>query len=242
MHELDWQRLQRRLLLGGVAPRFARRTVVELRNHLQDLVQAASADGAEHEAAREQALEQLGDEDQIVAEALAKSELKTWAYRYTRSMFLAGPVLLYVVAVLGITFAYTVPIFSVMDLSLSEPWPTWYFWLARLTTWFCEYLLTPLIACGFCVLAIRRGVPLFWPLLGIGMLLFLGSGWNSVVEMPAGPRQGGLSFQWGYQFIPWRPVQVGWVQTLEQLLRIAVYSALLYGLLNRYRPFGSVRP
>ena len=41
MHELDLSRLQSELLRSGVAPRHVRRTVDELNDHYEDLVEQA---------------------------------------------------------------------------------------------------------------------------------------------------------------------------------------------------------
>lgn len=237
MREIDFDRLNQRLLLAGVAPKYVRRTISELRNHLEDLVRQELTMGHTELEAKENAYALLGDENQIVNEAIAKPEIKTWSRRFTKSVFLATPTIVYIAAVLGITIAYVLPAFALFGFDVNDPWPTWYFWIARITAWFSEYLLTPMIAFFFCMLAIRRGVHLLWPMTGIGIVVFFGSGWETLVEIPIDARSVGISLSWGYAFIPWRPVQMEWGQTLEQLVRIGVTMGMIYALPRFYQPY-----
>ncbi|MDP6417062.1 MAG: hypothetical protein QGG54_18800 [Gammaproteobacteria bacterium] len=66
-----------------------------------------------------------------------------------------------------------------------------------------------------CIFARQRNIELFWPIVGIAIAVFLGSGWNSVVRIPTEEMHGSLSMQWGYAFIPWRPVQISWTTNLN---------------------------
>ena len=89
MHDLNFSSLKQRLLLGGVAPKYVTRTIKELRAHLEELKKDARSEGLAEPDVIRQANGRLGEEDAIVKEALAKSELKSWSHRYTNpSMFL----------------------------------------------------------------------------------------------------------------------------------------------------------
>lgn len=82
MREIDFQPLVKRLLRKGLAPGHARRTVDELRDHYNDLVDQAVDAGAGSARARSLAAERLGAVDDFVAEMASRRELKTWPYRY----------------------------------------------------------------------------------------------------------------------------------------------------------------
>ena len=77
MHELNLSNLQRRLLLGGVAPKYVSRTIMELEAHFEELKQAACNAGVSEQEAIRGSNRKLGEEDVLVREALAKPELKS---------------------------------------------------------------------------------------------------------------------------------------------------------------------
>ncbi|NKB34902.1 MAG: hypothetical protein GKR91_17540 [Pseudomonadales bacterium] len=237
MHELDLNRLNKRLLLGGVAPKFASRIAKELENHIAELIAKEKQTGLSEQEARQNAREKIGDEDRIVEEALAKPAIKSWSFRYPKTVFLIAPIAIYLMSALALTILYAVLAFTAFDFSPAGPWPVWYYWFAKLAAYFSEYLLTPLIALYFCVLAINRNVVFLWPMVGLLLVVFIGSGWETSIEMPVDERNGGMSFSWGYAFIPWRPVQMEWVQSIEQLARIAVTMGLVYMLPKYYQPY-----
>ena len=82
MREPDFNQLATRLLKNGIAPRHAHRTVNELRDHYDDLVDEAVDEGASSKFARRHATEALGPLDEFVQAMAARRELKTWAFRY----------------------------------------------------------------------------------------------------------------------------------------------------------------
>ena len=86
MHELE-----SRLLQAGVAPRHVRRTITELRDHMDDLVDAEHATGMNLRDARSRAAQQLGSLDALVAEISSRPELLSWARRYPRVAVLVYP-------------------------------------------------------------------------------------------------------------------------------------------------------
>ena len=91
MREPDFNALATRLLKNGIAPRHAHRTVNELRDHYDDLVDAAVDDGANSRKARRQAAAKLGTMDEFVAAMASRRELKTWAFRYPRVAVIVYP-------------------------------------------------------------------------------------------------------------------------------------------------------
>ena len=68
MREPDFNFLATQLLTSGITSRHTHRTVNELRDHYDDLVDAAVDDGADSKRARRQAAAALGSMDDFVAE------------------------------------------------------------------------------------------------------------------------------------------------------------------------------
>lgn len=82
MRDPDFNALATRLLKSGISPRHAHRTINELRDHYDDLVDAAVDAGANSKNARLSAANELGTMDDFVTQMSARRELKTWAFRY----------------------------------------------------------------------------------------------------------------------------------------------------------------
>lgn len=91
MREPDFNALANQLLISGIAPRHAHRTVNELRDHYDDLVDAAVNDGVNSKEARRLAAGQLGSMDRFVANMASHRELKTWSFRYPRLAVVVYP-------------------------------------------------------------------------------------------------------------------------------------------------------
>lgn len=91
MREPDFNELANQLLKSGIAPRHAHRTVNELRDHYDDLVDAAVDAGANSKSARRRASMQLGSMGQFVANMASHRELKTWSFRYPRLAVVVYP-------------------------------------------------------------------------------------------------------------------------------------------------------
>tara|TARA_R110000782_G_scaffold53210_2_gene113460 strand:- start:372 stop:797 length:426 start_codon:yes stop_codon:yes gene_type:complete len=91
MREPDFNALATNLLQQGIVPRHVHRTVNELRDHYEDLVDSAVDAGASSEAARCIAAQQLGSMDGIVKAMASRRELKTWAFRYPQLAVVVYP-------------------------------------------------------------------------------------------------------------------------------------------------------
>jgi len=72
------------LLRSGISPRHVRRTIDELNDHYEDLVEQALSDGATRLEAEKSASERLGHARDIVLAARAQPELRSWAFRFPR--------------------------------------------------------------------------------------------------------------------------------------------------------------
>ena len=74
----DFGALQAQLLRSGLSPRHVRRTITELDEHFDDLVDAAVAKGAGVHAAERQALQVLADVHEIAAVIDARPEMRSF--------------------------------------------------------------------------------------------------------------------------------------------------------------------
>ena len=88
---LDLSGLRKELIRSGIAPRHVRRTVDELSDHYEDLVEEALDEGATRLEAHAHASEQLGAIRDIGAAVRAQPELRSWAYRFPRAASIVYP-------------------------------------------------------------------------------------------------------------------------------------------------------
>ncbi len=91
MREPDFNDLATRLLQSGVAPRHAHRMINEMRDHYDDLVDAAVEAGQPIREARHEAGRELGRFDDLEHEVSTRRELKTWAFRYPHAAIILYP-------------------------------------------------------------------------------------------------------------------------------------------------------
>lgn len=91
MHEQDFRQLESELLRVGISPRHVRRTVSELREHVDDLVAAAVNDGYDIGTAQREAAQQMGDLQQVAIAMRAHPELRSWSHRYPLIAILVYP-------------------------------------------------------------------------------------------------------------------------------------------------------
>lgn len=87
----DFAAMQSRLLRSGVSPHHVERTLLELRDHFDDLVDAAKDGGADRRTAEQLAIEELGDLDDISAAICERGELRSWAADYPRLALVVYP-------------------------------------------------------------------------------------------------------------------------------------------------------
>lgn len=238
MQSIDFNRLKIRLLRGGIAPKFVRRTIQELQQHLEELIAQEKSAGISETEARAIAFGKLGDEDKLVSEALARKEIRSWSSRYSKSFFSIFPFATYLLFMIGFVYFGIGAISDRAGIEVNGEMQSFYITLARVILFFVEYLITPMIAAAFAILAVKRNIPMLWPIVGIVILSFFGSGFETTVhETVPGSREGGITLFWGWSFLPWRWVQPEWTQTTEQLVRVAFTLAMVVFCFKRYRPY-----
>lgn len=203
MSEVNLNELRRAMLRGGVAPRYVRRTVAELQQHFQDLEQQALASGADQDEARRQARRRLGDENTLLDSILSRHELKSWSARYPRSIYLLSPIAaLILVMALSIAGAGALAGTGLLSVQGGDSGAAWIRSAILLLFGFNEYLLTPMLAVLYYLIARSRMTSMTWPAAGIILLAFIGSGWEITVDMPSAVSDtGALHLTWGYAFL-----------------------------------------
>lgn len=143
MFNEDLRRAEAALLRGGIAPRFARRTIRELQDHFADIREALIREGVPEEEAERGAAERVGDLQAIVRECLSRRELKSFISRYPKTFFLLGPLLAQVLAVVFL-FVLLVMIIEVGPVRPASFW--WFLPAAKTLGFLYMYALPVLIA------------------------------------------------------------------------------------------------
>ena len=92
MRSPDFGALRRDLVSVGVATGRARRAATELADHYADLHEELVAQGMSAETAEDVATERLGNLRVVVKAAAARTELRSWVYRYPRLGRIALPI------------------------------------------------------------------------------------------------------------------------------------------------------
>ena len=91
MSRPDFAALRSQLLRGGIAPRHVERTVTELRDHFDDLLEAASNKGVDRDSAEQLASEELGNLDSIALAMCASGDFRSWASQYPKLALVVYP-------------------------------------------------------------------------------------------------------------------------------------------------------
>ncbi|HEV7632507.1 MAG TPA: hypothetical protein VGO41_05915 [Steroidobacteraceae bacterium] len=199
MDNLALAQLAERLLRAGVAPRYVRRGVEELRAHRADLLAQFAADGLTAEEAEGAALARLGSIDAYYDATIARPELQSWPRRRPGLTFGLLPVLAFIALVAG-CIALTIGL-----ASLAEP-----IYKARgvvpaglrATGELLRVLIlwgVPLAVAALCaVIAVRWRLRSWWPAFGVLLVAVLGAG--TTMQLTWATSGGHGSLQAGYGF------------------------------------------
>lgn len=188
MREVDFTSLKERLLRGGVAPKHARRTIAELRDHHTDLFAEAFARGCSLEEAGREASIRLGDEDALAAAVFARPELRSWAHRWPWVAYGLTPTALLVAAFAGLFVLLGLSGVVHLDAyTFARRWGA----LAAGVRLFYTFGLPLLLGVVCCVLAGRRRADVRWPVIGVVVVAILGGALTFDVVWPYGPNSHG---------------------------------------------------
>lgn len=202
MSELNWRELRVSMLKNGIAPKYARRTILELKSHFTELKNSAIGEGLPESTAMLRARSEIGDETTILREVLSKPELRSIPSMYPRTFFAIVPT---------VTLLFTFGLTLLLFLAAYESWnvidagrelAVWQ--KLPVQAWFLVscYLLVPIYALAAVAMAKARLISPFWPAIGVVVMIFLGSSWSYTLDWPTAESAGAFSINWGYSFFP----------------------------------------
>jgi len=191
---LPLENVRAQLLHAGVPPRFARRYVVELREHLADLTERERKAGLDATAAGERARELLGTDTQLT-QAMIETAPRTLAARAPWAVFALVPL----VTLLAIIAGIVASMFRLLE-QVQAAWPggvpNTYVGTIAAASFVTSYLLGPAIA-GACIfIALRQRLSSHWFWIGLAMIALASSlfGFHMKVFPPSGGEPGGHLF------------------------------------------------
>jgi hypothetical protein len=191
---LPFENVREELLRAGVAPRIARRYVIELREHLADLTERERKTGLDATAASRRARELLGTDSQLTQAMLEKTP-RTLAARAPWAVFGLLPVvaLLAAICVIDISmFHLLTPVYSRWPGGL----PTADGGIIAAASFVTGYVLGPAI-CGACILiSLRQRRVSTWLWIGVALIALISSlvGFHMHVLAPTAAYKGGPVF------------------------------------------------
>ena len=81
----DFQQFENQLLEVGIAPRHVRRSVIELKEHFEDMVDAEQASGCDLATAKRRAIRDFGDLQDVLQAMRTRPELLSWLSNFRES-------------------------------------------------------------------------------------------------------------------------------------------------------------
>ena len=184
MHEVRFADIAEQLLRGGVAPRHVRRTVFELSAHFEDLLDELRARGLSEEDAAIEASARLGA-DAMVAETLARPELRSWMRRRPLVAFALMPVAAYVALfVIGLSLLLGCVELAQKEFGMSLARSNGLQSLAVAVMPGIVWFLPASVAAACCGIALTRRAPLCWPIVGAALVSLLGATTNAQLTFP----------------------------------------------------------
>jgi hypothetical protein len=191
MSDHPFESLREALLRMGVAPRHARRAVLELDSHFHRLVGEGLARGDGEEAARIAARELLGADEVLISRFADMPELRAWSSRWPAVWFTLVPLISFI-ALFVATMAVLCLIGEQMSpylhhVHVSARASSRIDWVANI---FFLWVFPLSIATAFAILAYRRRVALHWPVAGIAILCCLTALINVTVVLTGGATPG----------------------------------------------------
>jgi hypothetical protein len=174
MHDHPFESLREALLRTGVAPRHARRAVLELDTHYHQLVAEGLARGDSEDAARIAAREVLGTDQVLIDRYAGMPELRAWSSRWPVAWFTLLPLIsfiaIFVVAMVALCLIGWLMSGYLHHVHVSAGVSSRIDWVAHI---FFLWVLPLSIGAAFAVLAYRQRVAFRWPAAGIAIVCCL---------------------------------------------------------------------
>jgi len=182
--------LAERLLRAGVAPRHVRRFVRELYEHHEDARSAELARGATYAEAERTAAARMGAEEDLAQSLLARPELRARGARFPALVFGAGPLLLWLAAVIATAMALRLAADALGSESREQP--AWVLPSAHALAWFYVRLLPLCLGLAALAASARQRLRTHWAIAGAAGLCLLTGTLNIQVIAAAGETSGQL--------------------------------------------------
>jgi len=180
--------LRERLLRAGIAPRYVRRCLGELADHLDDLRAEEERAGRSAADAESAALIRLGRIDDLCTAMIEQRRLQSWCARAPWAMFGMAPLFLlaaaYAVACLILWSGWRIFLPGAPTPFVRiDGFATVYFGIGR-----SIYYGAPiLIGWGIGLVAVRQRLEAIWPTLGLVLVALIGATAQVHASRPAGP-------------------------------------------------------
>jgi hypothetical protein len=228
--------LSQRLLRAGIAPRHVRRLVAELEAHFADLVTEQRSAGLSQAESESQSALRLGTDDVLIANVLARPELRSWARQWPWLAFVLLPLLaLPLQFVLSMLAAVGVLAFSTQVLGMNALHPGAVPWIVAGLQAYGMWIAPMAAAAAACFLAVRCGAPLAWPIVGSALIALLGAATNASFEWSPEVPRGALSAGIGLHF-----PDLGLTSSLRAILTILTVLSPILWLRRRRRELSSL--
>jgi hypothetical protein len=174
MHPLSFDTVREKLLRAGIAPRHVNRYVVELREHMTDLVARERAAGLEAREAQAKARTIMGTDTQLVQAAIDRGTPRGWAVKAPWAVFGLFPV----VAIIGTGFVVATTMMNLMwpvRAMAHADMPATFQALVAVAAIFTGYVIGPALAAGAIAIALRQRLSSAWVWVGLAVIaLFSG--------------------------------------------------------------------
>jgi hypothetical protein len=187
----SFEALTERLLKGGMSYRHVRRYVAELQDHYEDARQAELAGGARPADAAAQAWRRLGDVDSLANGMLARPEFRAVITRYPRLIFGLGPVMMWLLGLVG-TGAVLVGLITAARAGGLLPPPGVDFMTAlqtplNLLLFGTTRIVPVILGAAMMFLAVRQRMALHWPIVGVALMAGLAGTTSAAVTFAVTP-------------------------------------------------------
>jgi hypothetical protein len=166
---LPFETVREQLLRAGIAPRHANRYVTELREHLADLTERDITGGADATQATARAISAIGNDRQLAQAMIDKRPPRSWAARAPWAVFTIVPVLVLAAVICGTAASMMHLLSPVQGLALSQM-PESYRAFIKVVGFSVNFLVTPLLAAGCLVVALRQRLQSRWFWLGLALI------------------------------------------------------------------------
>ena len=194
MSDARFTALTERLLRSGVAPRHARRAVLELRAHHADVVTELRAAGHTADESEALAAERLGPDEAFLRDMLARPELRSFAFRRPFVAFTLLPLVAFIALFVLSIALVSASVAAAGHWQALLPAAVWQGlrWLGT-TLFVVAMWLAPLAAGGMaCLLAARQRIAARWAIAGVLLVGLLAASINGHLDLTM-PTRGSIS-------------------------------------------------